>query len=353
MNDRLKKRRMPRWIIRNFWEMNTPGAKRIPTASAPFVIALALGLTLVSGCQDAQHRNASRGGMERAIAVVNNEPIPYDKFIADYELFLTKWDRFIGNNQRKKRELKEILLNQKIENLLLDQEARRKGVRVAEKELRNRTLAYLSPYIEEGKEEVQVLPEESMAKWTESFRQRLTHEKLVKQEVINKIRVTPSEMWAYYQKKGDTFNLPERVKVRHLAVGSKALYNRVMRLIERRQDFVELVRKYSITPDRQQDGDLGYVERGVLPSEFDEVIFKMQKVGSINTRRKQVQTQIGYHIFRLEGRQPAEKLTYRQAIPEIRRRLILAKQSGAYKKWLEGLREKATISIEHALLNAE
>ncbi len=141
--------------------------------------------------------------------------------------------------------------------------------------------------------------------------------------------------------------------MRHIAVGSRSLYNRVMRLLRRNRDFVKLVRQYSITPDRYNDGELGYVERGVLPEEFDEAIFEMKRVGSVTPRSSPVKTQIGYHIFRLEGRQPEGQLSFRRALPEIRAELLRDKQAEAYQRWLEHLRQKATIHIDDDLLHTD
>ena len=68
---------------------------------------------------------------------------------------------------------------------------------------------------------------------------------MVRQEVIEKIRLTPAELRSYYNKQRQRFYRPERVKVRHIAVGNRSLYNRVMNLLERKRKFTSLVRKGS------------------------------------------------------------------------------------------------------------
>ncbi len=147
--------------------------------------------------------------------------------------------------------------------------------------------------------------------------------------------------------------MPERVRVRHLAVGSRSDYNKVVRALRRDADFVELVRKHSITPDRARDGDLGFVERGVLPAELEQAIFKLPSIGSINPTRKPVKTQLGYHLFRLEGRKPGAQLKFSEALPLIRKVLVERKQPAAFQAWMQALREKATIRINKKLLNTQ
>jgi len=286
--------------------------------------------------------------------VVNNEKILYEDFQNQYQLFLTKWDRFIQNDPEKKQEIKELLLQRAIDSKLIDQEAHRKGIDVDDVELNKRTLELVAPTPDgdSGPGEA-VLPADAVAEWSQEMRRRLVHIKVVQQEVVDKVRITPAEMRAYYDKHRDLFYRPERVKVRHIAVGSRSLYNRVMGLLDHHKDFVELVHQYSITPDRNNDGELGYVERGVLPVEFDKAIFSMKRIGSVTASNDPVQTQMGFHIFRLEGREPEGQLSFRDALPEVRQRLLAEKQPVAYRNWLESLHRKSTILIDDSLLNAE
>ncbi|MDH4246902.1 MAG: SurA N-terminal domain-containing protein [Deltaproteobacteria bacterium] len=306
------------------------------------------------GCMESSRRTLGQDTLSRALAVVNNEPISYDSFMTGYQLFLTQWDRFIGNDQARKDEIKELLLQQAIDDKLMDQEARRRGIQVDDNELNAKVMQLVSGIVNNDREGPRSgLSDSALSAWAKSLQRRLIHQKLIEQEVISRIRVPAPEMFRYYQRFQNTFTQPERVNVRHIAVGSRTLYNRVMAELANRSNFVDLVRKYSITPDRLSDGELGFVERGVLPPEFDAAIFPMRKVGSLSSPETPVQTQMGFHIFRLEGYQPAGTLAYRDAIPEIRRRLLEEKQSAAFKEWLKELRNSATITIDHQLLAAE
>jgi parvulin-like peptidyl-prolyl isomerase len=331
-----------------------PGRKAVLAAALPALLALALLAVLPVGCRNSQRRSTAEESLSRAIAVVNNEKIAYEDFLNDYQLFLTRWDPFIKNDPAKKQEIKEILLERIIDGRLMDQEARRKGITVDDNELNARMLEIFFTSEELPGEGVEsLLGREDLVGWSLEFKRRLIHEKVVRAEVIDKLRLTPAELRTYYQKHLESFFRPERVKVRHIAVGSRSLYNRVLGLLDRRVDFVELVRKYSITPDRMADGELGFVERGVLPKEFDKAIFAMTQVGSVGPREEPVQTEMGYHIFRLEGHQPEGQLGFRDAMPEVRQRLVAEKEQEAYRAWLAELRDKATIFIDNALLNTE
>lgn len=316
-------------------------------------VMTAMVLLLLGGCEKHNRREKGDESLARAIAIVNGEKIHFEEFQNEYQLFLTQWDPIIKKDPRRKNEIKKLLLARKIEERLLDQEARRRGITVDNVELGlrlNRLMAVADPSeggMEEWRQNIK------QADWNRLFKRRLIHEKLVQREVLDKIRPTRAEIRAYYNRNRDSFRREEMVNVRHIAVGNRSTYNRVRRALRRKKNFIGLVRKYSTTPDKAADGLLGWVTRGILPKEFDEVIFKITTIGGISPRRKPVQTQMGYHIFRLEGRREAGRIGFRRARKQIRRRLVRSKQNAAYRKWLDGLKEKAIIKIDEALLAAD
>ena len=332
------------WHTRRFPKHG--GALRI---SVP-LIAL---LLLLAGCQSSGRRDQAQETLSRPVAVVNNEKITFEAFQNTYQLFLSRWDTFVGADAARRQEVRRLVLEDMIEEVLLDQEARRRGIQVTEDDVNRETRMMLSSYEKDntGRDWSQT---EGLNDWKRDISRRLVREKLIQKEVVSKINITAAEMRRYYDKHKETFRQPERVKVRHIAVGSRTLYNRVRNLIGQNRDFVALVRKYSITPDRFEDGELGFVERGVLPPEFDEAIFSMSRVGSISqSTRNPVKTEMGYHIFRLEGRQPAGIPPFSRAKAEIEARLLAEKQPLAYEEWLAQLRDRSTIRIDQDLLLAE
>jgi parvulin-like peptidyl-prolyl isomerase len=240
-----------------------------------------------------------------------------------------------------------------MDDRLLDQEARRRSILVSDEELDARLQDLIAPMDRNELRQSAVAARTTLQQWLRAYQRRLVHQKLVRQEVIDKVRLSPAEMRDFYNRAPRKFQRPEQVKVRHLAVGSRDLFDRVMKAIERNEDFVQLVKRYSITPDRANDGELGYVQRGTLPPELERAVFESRRVGAISSPRKPVQTQIGFHIFRVEGYRAEGLRTFEEAQADIRAEMVLERQTEAYRRWLEGLRKAATIVIDHKLLTAE
>lgn len=316
-------------------------------------LALLILAAMAGGCQDSQRRDMAGGTSSRAVAVVNNERITVEEFLDEYLLFFTSWDRFIRNDRDKKKDIKEIILSNMIDQKLLDQEARRRGIDVGPEKLEQELRDLVAPYGDEEVARAVQQPNFSMDSWRNILRRRLIHSELIQREVTSKIRISQRELRAHYERNRKDFVVPEQVRVRHIAVSSRSELRKVARRLRRGRDFVKLVRDYSITPDRVQDGDLGFVPRGVLPQEFDQAIFRLASIGSISSVEKPVKTQMGFHIFRLEGRKPKVNLSFRKALPMIKKALIQQKQPRAFQLWIQSLRDRATIKIDNRLLDSD
>ncbi len=307
---------------------------------------------LAGGCQRSE-RALSADSSVHAIAVVNNERIGFEDFQNAYQLFLTRWDAFIQNNAGKKQEIKELVLQEMIDGKLLDQEARRRGVQVSDEELNARVQELIAPLDQNDLRQSALPAHITLQQWMRDYQRRLVHQKLIQQEVIDKVTVTPKELRDYFNRYPRKFVRLEQVKVRHICVGSRDLYDKVIKAIDHNEDFVQLVKKYSITPDRANDGELGYIQRGMLPPELEGPIFELKRVGAVSSPRKPVQSQIGFHIFRVEGYRPEGSRTFEEAAPEVRAALVNEREPDAYRRWLDSLHKTATITVDQKLLTAE
>lgn len=316
------------------------------------LVALMLAAAmLTSACREDRRREVGQQSRSHPIATVNNERIALADFQSAYQTAMTNWERFVFNDPGKRATLGDVVLQQLIEEKILDQEVRRRGIELDEAKFRK----YLRSLTASGADSAQVETSSRRVinEWNSDMRRRALRENLVRQQVQGKIRISRRTLREYYQSHGNEFMREEQVRVRHIAVGNRDVYNRVRRLLRRGVKFVKLVKEFSITPDRDDGGDLGYVTRGVLPPEFDKAIFPLTNIGSLNPLNKPVRTQIGYHIFRLEGRRSAGRVSFQRALPSIRKRLLEERQAEAYVTWLRELRRRATIKIDRKLLKLE
>jgi peptidyl-prolyl cis-trans isomerase C len=190
--------------------------------------------------------------------------------------------------------------------------------------------------------------EEILAK-VKQFKQGLITETLIEELCAGKDAVSDDAVRAYYQKNHAKYLLGERVRVRHIMVKTLEQAKEIKKRLNQGEDFIALAKQYSIWPTRQQGGDLGYIQRGMVDKVFEQAAFSLSK-GEVSGI---VKTKLGYHIIRLEDRQKPRQLTFPEVQADIRTFLRDNKRKEVLTSHLKGLREGAQIYINEKVLAAE
>ena len=132
------------------------------------------------------------------------------------------------------------------------------------------------------------------------------------------------------------------IRDRQIVVAEEAVGHKVLGLLRQGEDFADVAAEYSLSPDAEQGGDLGFFGRGRMPAEFDEAVFDLP-VGRLSDL---VKSEYGYHIFLVEEKRSAARLSQNDAQDEIRRIIETRKQEEAYQGWLQDLRSRAAIEVD-------
>jgi peptidyl-prolyl cis-trans isomerase C len=177
---------------------------------------------------------------------------------------------------------------------------------------------------------------------------RMLVEATIKRVVEDPIHVGEDEIEAYYWAHLMQFYRQDRVHARQIVVETKAQADTLLQQLAAGESFVSLAQRYSRGPEKDQGGDLGWVEKEELPQSFSRVLFGL-RAGQVS---QPVSTSYGYHLFLVEAKQTGGKLPLDEAKALIAEDLKLQKIEKAFQAWLENLRAQATIVI-HARRGAE
>jgi peptidyl-prolyl cis-trans isomerase C len=242
------------------------------------------------------------------------------------------------------KNLKEALLDQLIEKRLILHEAPKMGITVSDDELEEALAAIKRGYPEGGFEEV-VPDEASLLQWKERLHQRLLIEK-----VFNRVSQVTSPidekiMRKYYEKHREKFVVAEQVRVRHIVVKDRQDAESILRKLKRGDPFDELARQYSIGPEAEEGGDLGFFGRGEMPEEFD-VVFSLQE-GEISDI---VQSPYGYHIFQVVAKRGQSESGFAEVKAQIGQMIIREEEEKAFQDWLKTIKKKARVRVNHSAL---
>jgi tetratricopeptide (TPR) repeat protein len=107
-------------------------------------------------------------------------------------------------------------------------------------------------------------------------------------------------------------------------------------------DFAEVAKRESDDPmSGPEGGDLGWVKRGQMVTEFDEAAFALKK-GEMSGV---VKTSYGYHIIRVEDRRRELPEDFEKNKKQLREGLLQQRQAQAWAAFSQEQREKAKVTI--------
>lgn len=272
---------------------------------------------------------------------INDQEITKAVFLVEFERSLQK-DQPLSAIERE--ELQRSFLVQLIDRELIHGEARRLNITLTEADVEAALQNYRQEYPGAGFEEMLQERGLTLESWREALKESLIMEKLLDQAVYASVSVTDDEVIEYYAANRDQFDRPAQVRARQIVVANEAEGKKVLGLLRQGQPFAEVAAQYSLSPDAQEGGDLGFFARGEMPPEFDEIVFDLPT----NLLSDLVKSEYGYHIFIVEEKRKAARLSRQEATAEIRSILEGRKKEEVYLGWLQDMRARAVIAVDWA-----
>lgn len=295
--------------------------------------------------------------VDRIVAVVNQEIIT----LSEVERMIghLKEEIEAGNRlERRSRvnELSRMALERLIEEKLIDQEAKRSGIKAAAKEI--------DGAIEEIKRRNSATQEDmerALAKeglTLEAFKKDI-EKKIIRTKVVQwAVKVEPNvgekELRDFYLKNSDRYRTEESYRPGHILFKVpkeaapeevreiRAKCQKVLGKIKAGEDFGELAILYSEDISSKDRGDLGVFKKGELLPAFEKEALRL-KIGEVSDI---VRTDFGFHIIRLLDRKGADPLPYEDVKEKVRQDYLEREFDKGLKQFLTTLRGKSIIEIK-------
>jgi len=275
----------------------------------------------------------------RIAATVDGDPVTLAEFQERFMRAGLKPDR------DAELEVKREFLNRLIERKMILREAQRKRIKIAPPDINKRIEALAAEHGKDIKEELAGLGID-FEKWKSDVWEDMMLERVLAREVNRRVQVSSSEVRRYYQENGPEFERPEQVRVRQIVTDTEEEARKTLALLQdKNADFAATARDKSTAPEAENGGDLGYFAIGEMPAEFN-VVFGLPRQGISGI----VKSQYGYHIFKLEDRRKAGRISLEEASGDIARKLRRGKEDRRYKQWLKELRARTKFEVNYQAL---
>lgn len=305
-------------------------------------------------------QKASAEVVDGIVAVVNDDVITQGDINEVLIPIYSQYKATYSDEQliQKLQEARKDILLQMIEDKLIIQEAEKLGVSVSDEEVQDRLEQIKGQFMDEAEFQEALRSQGiTLEQLKEKYRQQLIIKKLVNYEVREKVDVTPTEVAQYYQQHRQEFKEPAQVKVRTILIRkdkdeaddneagnekARVRMELIKKQLELGDDFSKLAKEYSEDPTAIEGGDMGYIKKGQMMSQIDEVIFSLDE-GRISDV---VETNVGYHIFMVTKKKPSSTKSFDQVRSEIEDIIFQQKAEARFNEWMDGLKEDAYISIK-------
>ncbi|MDD5448984.1 MAG: peptidylprolyl isomerase [Candidatus Omnitrophica bacterium] len=290
--------------------------------------------------------------VDKVIVVVDGETITQAELDAASTSLIEKLNKELQGEDlaRQTEAVKKEVLGRMIEDKLILAQAKKKGIEATDKEIEDKLSQIKSNFdSEERFNEALRVEDVALSDLKQRYADQIKVAKLAEMEVRNKIVIKPTESFDYYNSHTEEFKEPEQIRLKNILIrvegdlkdeDARLLAEKILGFLKAGEGFDDLALKYSKGPNADMGGDLGFIKKGQMLKEIEDIIFNLDS-GQISDV---VKTPLGYHIFKVEEKRPERIKEFKEAKDEIEKRLFYEKGKERYQQWIEELKRNAYIS---------
>lgn len=249
--------------------------------------------------------------LDRIVAIVGDEEIKLSDVKSQAYLFAQQDSRINPEDPNFQRQILDQLINERL--ILI--KSREDSITVTEDEINLRWDLQIKALIDHygSQNRIEEIYGMSITQLKNNYREEIRKTLLVekmKEKKLGNITVSDREIKEFYEKFKDTLpNVPAQVELYHIVKNFKSsnelrlqkfeLAQKIRDSIIKSGKFEDFARRYSDDISTASlGGELGWVTRGSLLPEFEQVVFSLQK----NEVSRPFETPLGIHIAQLLNR---------------------------------------------------
>ena len=279
--------------------------------------------------------------------IVNGEKIEDSAIKQEVERLRPDYERVFADQKTEEREaqLLEWSRENMIEKVLINQEAQKNGDKVPPARVQE-ALARLKEQYDDTQQLYEDLKVENDEQIKEEIEKQMRVEQRIEQVYKNLPKPSQADIRQYYEENQEQFKSGERLRVAHIVkyvnwqTDEQTAYEAISRAYEELKNgtaFEVVVDKYTDCAD--SGGDLGFVVRGQMVEEFEDVVFNLG-AGQVSDIFR---TRFGFHITKVYSREPATVAAFEDVKSRVTELVKEKMRSEALDNFIDGLKSEAKI----------
>ncbi len=279
--------------------------------------------------------------------VVNGEKIEDSVIQQEVERLRPDYERvFADQNPREKEaQLLDWSRENVIERVLINQDAQKNGEAIPSDKV-EATLAKLKEQYEDPQQLYKALDADSDDKIKEAIEAQMRIEQTLSNVCKGVSKPSKTAIKEYYEQNKDQFGTEERVRVAHIVkhvnwqTDEESAFQAISQAHEELKNgaaFEMVVDKYTDCADN--GGDLGFIMKGQMVEEFEDVVFNL----GIGRMSDIFRSRFGFHIAKVYAREPEGVAGLEDVQERIVETLEEQMRGKAIDNFVDELRSKAKI----------
>lgn len=322
-------------------------------------VATSLAVAGPAAAQPAGDAQNSAVVLDRVVAVVNDDVILETELMARVMPMVGDLDNITDarERERRRRQLTEQILDEMVNENLMVQAAVEAGLDVSAKEVQAALdeIKKQNNLDDAGLEQALAMQGYTISAYKDDVRRQILRMRAINSLVRPKVTITDEDVRARYDAMSRRSTAVSKVRLHHVLIAlpsdpteqqmaaAKARAGEVVEKARAGADFIELAREYSDdTGSAAAGGDLGWIERGSITTEWEVIVFSMDE-GEI---RGPISGPQGLHVFYVPKVEKSDLQTFEELEEEIRNELYRKDMDKKTREWLDDLRNKAYIDTK-------
>lgn len=279
--------------------------------------------------------------------IVNGEKIEDSAIKQEVERLRPDYERVFSDQDPKEREaqLTDWSRENVIERVLINQEAKENGGKIPKDQIES-ALAKLKEQYTDPEQLYKALGLRDDGDIKEQIEMQMRVEQRLNEACKDLPEPQQAAVQEYYQENKEQFKTSESARVAHIVkyvnwqTDEETAHNAIKEAHDELKNgaaFETVVDKYTDCADG--GGDLGYVAKGQMVEEFEDVVFNLG-LGEVSDIFR---TRFGFHIAKVYDRKPAAVPELKQVKDEIVNALQEQMRGKAIDDFIDGLKNKAKI----------
>jgi parvulin-like peptidyl-prolyl isomerase len=279
--------------------------------------------------------------------VVNGEKVEDITIRQEVERLRPEYERVFADQDPKERETQLLDWSKEnvIERILINQDAQKNGGEIPPDQI----AAALARLKEQYADEAQLYKDfnaEDDEKIKRDLETQMRVERTLERVCDDVPKPSKAAIQEFYDKNKEQYKTGERVRVAHIVkyvnwqTDEETAYREISEAhneLTNGASFETVVDKYTDCAD--SGGDLGFVSRGQMVEEFEDVVFNLGE-GQISDVFR---SRFGFHIAKVYTRQPAAVPPLEEIKDQVTEAVNEQMRSAAIDAFIDQLRSKATI----------